>query len=176
MLQDTTLNIHRFGQNGSYKFDPRQSLNITEASINALLANVTISALSLNTWYGSVNVTNSQYQNVYRFSHPLNLLLPYGLCLGLTLVFIGLGLNALRLNGAAATDGGFLQIMMTTTGDTSMRRAVRSGSTGGKENAPQALLDMKVRFGELINEGEAAGARSYGFGTMEETRALERRR
>lgn len=48
MLEDSVLNAKRFGQNESYIFDPRNSLNITEASINELLANISISALSLN--------------------------------------------------------------------------------------------------------------------------------
>lgn len=36
---------------------------------------------------------------------------------------------------------------------------------------PKELLDMKVRFAKL-NEGSASGA---GFGTVEETTALERK-
>ncbi|KAH7074435.1 hypothetical protein BKA63DRAFT_595919 [Paraphoma chrysanthemicola] len=174
ILQDTVLNIDRFGSNISYGFDPRKSLSITEASINALLANVSFSALSLNTWYGNVAVNDTNFRNVYRFSNPLNFFLPYGLCLCLTLIFIAFGLNALRLNGTEATDGGFLQVMMTTTGNTSMSREVKGGSLGGRSNAPQALLDLKVRFGELINERDATSAKRYGFGTEEETVRLRR--
>jgi hypothetical protein len=166
----------RFGPNASYSFDPRDSLNITEASINELLANVSISALSLNKWYGNVNVTDRVSRNVYRFSHPLSLLLPYGLCLGFTLLSIVLGLNALRLNGISATDGGFLQIMMTTTGDTEMSRSVQGGSLGGSGNAPKELLELKVRFGKLVDQEGAASTGRYGFGTADETELLLRRR
>jgi hypothetical protein len=157
-------------------FDPRKSLNITEASINELLANVSISALSLNKWYGNVNVTDRDSRNVYRFSHPLSLLVPYGLCLGFTLLCIVLGLNALRLNGISATDGGFLQIMMTTTGDTEMSRNVQGASLGGSGNAPKELLELKVRFGKLVREEGTASTNKYGFGTTEETDLLLRRR
>lgn len=102
--------------------------------------------------------------------------MPYGLSLGLTLLSIVFGLNALRLNGISATDGGFLQIMMTTTGDTEMSRKVQAGSLGGSGNAPKELLELKVRFGELVcGEGTASG-KKYGFGTTEETEVLLRRR
>ncbi|KAJ8115503.1 hypothetical protein OPT61_g2868 [Boeremia exigua] len=162
-LQDSVFNLVRFGRNSSFRFDPHSVLNITEASINGLLANVTISALSLNTWYGDLNVSDSTSQSVYRFSHPVNLFVPYALCLGLSLIVIALGLSALRLNGVSATDGGFLQVMMTTSRKTKMHQAVKQGSVGGSRNAPKELLDLNVRFGELIHEGETPLAAKYGF-------------
>jgi hypothetical protein len=42
------------------EFDPRTTLDITEDSINELLANVTISALSLDTWFANVTVKNTE--------------------------------------------------------------------------------------------------------------------
>ncbi|KAJ8112754.1 hypothetical protein OPT61_g4949 [Boeremia exigua] len=171
-LEDSVLNRNRF----QTFFDPRGDLNLTEASLNDILANITISALSLNTWYDNVTVQETQYENVYRFSDPLNFFLPYGLCLGLTLVFVGLGLYALHQNGTPATDGGFLQLMMTTRGDTTMSQEVKEGSIGGRENAPRALLDIRVRFGELTTGSETSSVKLYGFGTMDETISLRRRR
>lgn len=176
LLQDSILNTDRYSGVSRNPWDPRDFLNITEESLNALLINVTISALSLNTWFDSVNVTDTRFRNVYRFSNPLNFFLPYGLCLGLTVLCIGLGLVALNSNGTSATDGGFLQIMMTTRGDTTMSRCVEGASLGGKENAPQALLNLKVRFGELIRENKTTSTRKYGFGTMEETVVLKKTR
>jgi hypothetical protein len=174
ILEDSVVNIRRFGQNDTYVFDPRTSLDISEATMNALLANATISALLLNTWFGNITVKDTQYRNVYRFSHRINLLLPYGLCLGFTLIFVAIGLRALRGNGTSATDGGFLQVMMTTTGDTTMNREVGGASLRGGRNAPQTLLNMKVRFGELVPAEETIASGRYGFGTMEETMPLRR--
>lgn len=173
-LEDTVLNTKRFTRAEAIAFDPRPSFNITEASLNEVLANVTISALSLNMWYGDVTVQDKQSRNVYRFDHTLNFFLPYGLCLGLTAIFIMLGLNALRMNGISATDGGFLQIMMTTRGETMMSREVGQGSLGGSRNAPKELLDMKIRFGEILDGSETTGIKRYGFGTIEETASLRR--
>jgi hypothetical protein len=152
------------------RFDPRASLDMTENSINELLANVTISALSLNTWFTNVTVNNTEFRNVYRFSFPVNLVVPYATCLAATLVFVVIGLNALRLNGVPATDGGFLQILMTTTGDTVLNRAAAEASRTSN-GAPKELLDIKVRYAKL-NKGSATG---LGFGTVEETTALERK-
>jgi hypothetical protein len=101
---------------------------------------------------------------------------PYGLCLFFTLLCILLGLNALRLNGISATDGGFLQIMMTTTGDTEMSRSVQGSSLGGSGNAPKELLELKVRFGKLVDQEGTASTGTYGFGTVDETEILLRRR
>jgi hypothetical protein len=92
-----------------------QSLKITEASLNSLLANVTISALSLNKWHGLVIGTETRPFNIYRFENKLNFFLPYGLSLLLTIPIIGIGLIAIRDNRVTAIDGGFLQILMTTT-------------------------------------------------------------
>jgi hypothetical protein len=155
-------------------FDPR-NLDITEASVNELLANVSIFTLSLNTWYGNVTVNNAEFRNVYRFSEPTNLVLPYGLCLIVTLGFLIVGLNALRMNGVPATDGGFLQIITTTTGNTAMNNAAAKGSMSSIHNVPQELLDMEVRFARL-NETSAGGASHVAeFGTIEETLLLERK-
>jgi hypothetical protein len=153
------------------EFDPRTTLDITEDSINELLANVTISALSLDTWFANVTVKNTEFRNVYRFSFPLNLVVPYATSLAATLIFVMIGINALRLNGVPATDGGFLQILMTTTGDTILNRAAAEASLKGADWAPKELLNMRVRYAEL-NKGSASGV---GFGTLEETTALERR-
>lgn len=176
ILEHSILNLKRFGQNSSFMFDPREHLTINRASINELVADVTISALSLNTWYSSITTHGSQYKNVCGFVHPVNFSAPYAPCLGLTLVFIVLGLNALRPDGVAATDGGFLQIMMTTRVNTVMSRKAREGSLGGRENVPQALKDLKARFGELVGESEAEGEKRNGFGTVGETVGLKRER
>ncbi|KAF1923430.1 uncharacterized protein M421DRAFT_29311, partial [Didymella exigua CBS 183.55] len=151
-------------------------LKITDTSINNLVANISIPAPSLNTWYGNHNVSKSTFQSVFRFSDPHNLLVPYTLCLGLTLVIVLLGLNGLRRNGTSATEGCFLQVIMTTSGETTMHRAVKQRSVGGIRNAPKELLDLKVKFGEFVNEGETTLVERRGFRTLEEVISFQRKR
>jgi hypothetical protein len=136
-LQETNFNPFRSNRSNRYFFDPTTDFNVTEASINSMLANISISVLSLDIWSGAVDVNNTEYVNVYQFSHPLSFFLPYGLCLGLTLVFVVISLGALEKNGVAATDGGFLQVLMTTTGDTAMTDVAAKGCLGGADNTPK---------------------------------------
>jgi hypothetical protein len=143
---------------------------MTEDTINEFLANVTISALSLDTWFANVTVNNTEFRNVYRFSFPVNLVVPYATCLAATLIFVIIGIHALMLNGVPATDGGFLQILMTTAGDTVLNRAAAEASRTNN-GATKESLDIKVRYAKL-NKGSASGV---GFGTVEETTALERK-
>ncbi|KAF1930568.1 uncharacterized protein M421DRAFT_91070 [Didymella exigua CBS 183.55] len=74
--------------------------------MNEVLANITISALTLNTWYSIVNGTDSRVVNVYHFQRHLNFFLPYGLCLLFTLPIVAMGLLAFRHNGVWADRGG----------------------------------------------------------------------
>jgi hypothetical protein len=123
------------------------------------LVNLTIAAISLNLWHDVVGGNVTRLYNVYRFEHRLNFFLPYGLCMLLTVPILTLGLFALRHNGVSAIDGGFLQVLMTAaTGDTAIERAARPGCFGGKENIPEELEKLKVRFGELTaTDGEITG-------------------
>ncbi|KAJ8108732.1 hypothetical protein OPT61_g7964 [Boeremia exigua] len=149
--------------------------NFSEALLNEVLANITISALSLNLWYESVNGTETRVFNVYTFQRQLNFFLPYGLCLLFTLPIIAIGLVSLQQNGASAIDGGFLQILMTAaTGQTQIEKVAARGCSGGYENVPDELRNLKVRFGELVAhdepvEGTKAGSEdtrrvAYGAG------------
>lgn len=104
-------------------FDPR-TLNITEASINELLTNITISTLTLGLQRGIVPVTTTVYQNIYQYSDRLNFFLPYSLCLTCAFIFMVIGLRALIVNKVPAKDGGFLQIMMSTRGRTNIEKLV----------------------------------------------------
>jgi hypothetical protein len=53
---------------------------------------------------------------------------------------------------------------------------VQGGSLGGSGNAPKELLELKVRFGKLVDQEGAASTDRYGFGTADETELLLRRR
>jgi hypothetical protein len=133
------------------RVDP-QDFEITESLLNEGLANITISALSLNTHYEVVNGSSMRVFNVYHFTNRLSFYLPYGLSLLTVVPVIALGFLALHHNGVTAIDGGFVQLLMTTTGRTELEDAAGQGCLGGEENVPKALKKMKVRFGEMITE------------------------
>lgn len=123
-------------------------------------------------------VTTTRYRNIYQFSEPLNLILPYSICLGVATIFVIIGIWSLIRNGVAAADGGFLQVMMATRGDTEMDRLVLEHGMIGANDVPQDLKDLKIRYGELVGR-ETTGARGeirWGFGTIEETVSLKRRK
>ncbi|KAH7406408.1 hypothetical protein DE146DRAFT_647407 [Phaeosphaeria sp. MPI-PUGE-AT-0046c] len=129
-----------------------------------LLINTTISALSLNERFDTVNGTETRDFNVYRFENKLAFFLPYGLCLVLAVPMLALGLVALYVqnNGISAMSGGFLQLLMTTTGHTAVEDVIArsSGTLGGYENVSRELSDMELRFGELIYKTGAESMRS----------------
>jgi hypothetical protein len=153
-------------------FQPNIHLEFTQALLNQYLINVTLSALSLDTWTERKTITTAQYHNTYHFSSPLNLILPYALSLGAALIFVGIGTWSLLQNGASAADGGFLQIMKSTTGRTEMEELVIKDNAEGKF-ASQELLDLKVRYGELVDTDGVSTGRA-AFGTEGETRPLRK--
>jgi hypothetical protein len=128
------------------------------AMANELLINTTISALSLNQRFDAVNGTETRTFNVYRFENKLAFFLPYGLLFALAIPILALGFIALYVqnHGVSAINGGFVQLLMTTTGRNSLEAVVTkgSGTLGGYENVSKELLEMEVTFGELIEVGE----------------------
>ncbi|CAI9625364.1 unnamed protein product [Alternaria burnsii] len=131
-----------------------EGLNFDPDMANELLINTTISALALNKRFDMVNGTETRGFNAYRFENKLALILPYGLSLVLAVPILVLGFLALYVenHGVLAMSGGFLQLLMTTTGRTSLEAVVTkgSGTLGGYENVSEELREMEVRFGELI--------------------------
>jgi hypothetical protein len=134
---------------------------------NEVLLNTTISMLSLNRRFGIVNGTTSRTVNIYQFRGKLAFFLPYGICLGFGIPIIASGLIALfvRNQGVSAITGGFVQLLMTTTGRTSLEAIVAksTGMMGGYESVSEELKELKIRFGELIeddHEGDGGTARS----------------
>ncbi|CAO2649987.1 Nn.00g012790.m01.CDS01 [Neocucurbitaria sp. VM-36] len=132
------------------RYPAYDTLDISERLLNEALANITFAALSLNMWYDRVNGTTSRLFNTYRFENKLSFYLPYGLSLLFTLPVLFMGLIALHQNGVSAIDGGFLHILMTTTGINELRELATIGSAGGKENISQELMQLQVRVGELV--------------------------
>jgi hypothetical protein len=76
-----------------------------------------------------------------------------------------------------AADGGFLQIMAATRGNTAMERLALQENLTAVENMSVELKALKVRYGELIGE-DVLGieGRRIGFGTVEETVSLRKRK
>jgi hypothetical protein len=129
--------------------------------------NSTISMLSLNRRFGIVNGTTSLTVNIYRFRGKLAFFLPYSICLGLSVPIIASGLIALfvRNQGVSAITGGFVQLLMTTTGRTSLEAIVArsTGMMGGHESMSEEFKELRIRFGELIDdarEGDGGTERS----------------
>jgi hypothetical protein len=131
--------------------------------------------MSLDLWIDDINVTTTVYRNTYNFSRKINIILPYTLCLAFGLLIVGLGLNSLWQNGVPASDG-FMQIMMATRGKTEMERLVLKQSWVGLEKESQELKDLKVRYGELVTVDAMKEDKVWGFGTVEETVSIRKRR
>jgi hypothetical protein len=154
----------------AHRLDPRVYINITQDLLNDVLTNIALSAISLGTWWDRVTVTTTRYQSTYSFANPLNLILPYSICLVAAALSAAIAIWSLSCNGTPATDGGFLQIMTATRGNTEMERLVLRERLMTIENMSAELKSLKIRYGELV-DGEVLGVegRRMGFGTMEET-------
>ncbi|KAH3976726.1 hypothetical protein HBH98_012990 [Parastagonospora nodorum] len=114
----TTFNLDRF----SYRQDiSRDTIRVSKTLLKEALANITISALTINKWYQLVNGTMSYNYATYRFDNKF---------------IIFFGLLALRNNGVLAIDGGFLQILMTATGNNKLRRLAQQVSLGRARGYP----------------------------------------
>jgi hypothetical protein len=55
--------------------------------LNEVLANITISVISFGTWWDMIPVTTTRYRSTYMLSNPLNLILPYSICLAAAAIF-----------------------------------------------------------------------------------------
>ena len=174
MVADTRLNIQR----DNYTRSPREGPHFVLSSeiLNDALFNTTMSAaIQLGFWNTTVPVHATTMQQQYSFFSLRTILIPYLACLLLSMPFLYIGLASLRSNGVSAIEGGFLQLLMTTTGSRELERVVAVRCLGGSENVPERLNDMKIRFGELVGDGLQEGAvKRAGFGTEDEVVALRR--
>jgi hypothetical protein len=158
----------------TYNSTSHPQFHISEDIFNDYLLNMTMSAMqAYGRWNTSVKATRDTDVNVYSFSAPLNLLLPYFVTLVLVVPFIVLGGLALYWNGVSAMDGGFIQIITTSTGSAILDRAAAGGCLGGDESVPQELKDLEIRFGEFIGRADAPVKRA-GFGVESETTTLKK--
>jgi hypothetical protein len=133
------------------------NINVTQDALNSLLLNTTLSIMSAyGLWSTQSNATVRTTINVFSLSRPLNLFVPYLLALGLAVPFLIIGIIALVRNGVSAMDGSFLQLLTTTTGSAALNGLAASGCLGGAENVPKDLMELRVRFGELIDANSAS--------------------
>lgn len=157
--------------------DPRTYINVTEDLLNSVLTNITISAISLGTWWDMVPITTTRYQSIYSFANPLNLILPYSIYLVAAITFAAIAIWSLSRNGTPAADGGFLQIMTATRGNTEMERLVLREKLTAVEDMSVELKALKLRYGELVGEDVVGvDGKTVGFGTIEETISLRKRK
>jgi hypothetical protein len=145
--------------------------NVTQELLNQALLNITLSTITdFRLWQqGGTPVKQWKTINVYSFSKPLNLLIPYFVSLVVALPMLAIGAFALHQNGVSAVDGGFIQMVTTSTGSATLEKLAAGGCLGGDENAPKELNELKIRFGELVGDGRGRLVRRAGFGTEEET-------
>ncbi|KAK0118144.1 hypothetical protein ONS95_012450 [Cadophora gregata] len=147
--------------------------NITADMLNDYVFNATTSVMAMyRRWNTTANATTSTTLNVYSFSEPLNLIIPYFLTLLVSLPFVVMGCLALMKNGVSATDGGFMQLITTNTGSAIVDKAAAGGCLGGDESAPQELKDLEIRFGEFIGRDEPGRIKRAGFGVDSELTSL----
>lgn len=105
---------------------------ITEELLNEALFNITMSAaFQFGTWTTSADTVITTSYNIYSFASPHQFLIPYILCLILSLPFLFLGISSLRYNGVSAMQSGYLQILMTTTGSQTLEKAIAGGYIRG---------------------------------------------
>lgn len=75
--------------------------------------------------------------------------------------------------GVPATDGGFLQVMLATRGETEMGRLAVKGKVVSVDELPRELRELRVRYGELV-VGDKGGY--MGIGTEDEVVVVRRRK
>jgi hypothetical protein len=144
---------------------------LTPDMLNDFLLNITLSAVTEFGWWTANDTLVTQWAtiSVYSFSRPLNLVVPYFLCLCLALPILSIGAFALVRNGVSAIDGGFTQLITTSTGSETLEKVAAGGCLGGNESIPGELKYLKIRFGEFVGGGEVGLVRRAGFGTEDET-------
>jgi hypothetical protein len=151
----------------------RPGFNVTPDILTGYLLNMTVSIMTaFALWNTTANATVSAPLNIYSFSRPLNIILPYFLSLLFAVPFIVLGALALLSNGVSAIDGGFMQVIATSTGSAVLDKAAAGGCLGGVESAPQELKDLKIRFGEIIGREDPGRIKRAGFGIESEITPL----
>lgn len=157
----------------SIRLQSHQNTNfrISASSLQDLLKNITISMLTLNQTTMKITTTQNKLVNIFAFTYPFNLILPYFISLLASLAFIITGALALYANGVPASSNSFFQILCTTRGSHAVDVAAAQACLGGPDNVPEPLKDMEVVFGELEPSLDC-NFRRAGFGIPSEVSPL----
>jgi hypothetical protein len=170
-IRDTQFNLNR--ENGT---STGPELVISADILKDIVANVTIAAMlsyhPLSYWNATVDATVATNRNVYSFSRPLNLILPYAFSLLASLPFLVIGYLSLQHNGVAALSDSFLQLLVTMTRSEQLDHVAQPCSLGGDEQATEDLKLTRIMFGELAGGGQVV--RRIGFGLEDEIVPLRR--
>ncbi|KAI8932386.1 hypothetical protein NX059_010573 [Plenodomus lindquistii] len=147
--------------------------NLNPYIVEDLMRNVSISIFNDATNLTETMVTVTIYQDGYVFRNKARLIAAYAGSLVVCLIFIALGFGALLQNGVAATSGGFMQILCTTTHlDGKLNQHARKACLGGAIGHPEDLSNLEVRFGVVTDN--ATDKKYAAFGTVEETEVLKK--
>ncbi|KAK2732113.1 hypothetical protein CKAH01_02059 [Colletotrichum kahawae] len=169
LIQETPLTRAAYDeQTKDYTY---MDYNLSPDILRDLMTNVSLSIFNDGQHLTSTSVTTTNYRLSYVFKSPWRLIAVYAADLIVTAIFLLLGLVAMFQNGVAATPGGFMQILCTTTHEHgTLNRLARQACDGGKEGMSEHLKKLKVRFGEVMDRNE--DLRFAAFGTEEETSLL----
>jgi hypothetical protein len=143
-------------------------MNLNVTILEDMIINATLSLLTLGNWTTVVSANVMTYDTVYNFDRKAFLILPYGIALSLSLIFIYIGVTALVSNGVPADNGGFLQVACTTTGNETFEQAAAGGCLGGDKNFGSELKELVLQYGEL----QGGVVRRAGFGPPESVQRL----
>ena len=110
-----------------------------------MLINVTLSLFNqFDLGNKATEVTKSQSQTVFVFSHPANLIIPYCVSLLVSFAVLILGSISLYRNGFAAQNDSFVQLLVTLTRSTTLARYIDAGSFTGDHDVSQQLNDLRI--------------------------------
>ncbi|KAH7408716.1 hypothetical protein DE146DRAFT_777376 [Phaeosphaeria sp. MPI-PUGE-AT-0046c] len=168
----TLIRETRFNLNRDNWADTRPSFQVTEGLLNEMVANVTIAAMltyfPLSVWNQTVLANVTKSRNIYSFSRPMNLILPYTLSLVLSLPFLLIGYVSHRRNGVPALSDSFIQLLVTMVRSKELDRVASLCSSEGGEMATKKLKQTKIMFGAIADANGDGCIRRMGFGLEHE--------
>lgn len=146
--------------------------HITEDLLNEMVANVTIAAMltyfPLEIWNQTVTANVTTSRNIYSFSRPINLILPYTLSLVLSIPFLVIGYISLQQNGVPAQSDSFVQLLIATTRSEELDLVAVPCSYGEDEVAMKELKQTRIMFGEIYDANGDGMKMRMGFGLQHE--------
>ncbi|KAH7121065.1 hypothetical protein B0J11DRAFT_438300, partial [Dendryphion nanum] len=90
-------------------------------------------------------------------------------------VFILIRMYCMWCNGAPVADGGFLQVMLATRGNTDIERLALENIAMNADDILKELKRLKLRYGKLVIREERANSKRFSLGITEETISWRKR-